>query len=178
MVPGLTLAALASLTLASQEVSPAPPSEVGMLASIGFMSGCVASVAQNKSLPDVFAGTQIERVDRPQGLPVADLAVDVWRVPHPSARIYVYGPPGDPSECYVSVFDASVEDVVPTVRTLLAMPDSPFVEGETRQVEGTGAAMITYGSRAASFPVVMTMIANGGADTSIPSVQLALKRIP
>jgi len=176
MATGFALSGLSSLLLAFQTVNPAP-SVVGGLTSTVLMSGCVALVAKAQPLSYTFEGSQVVRVDRPAGLPIGDEVVEVWQAPSPQGRIYIYAANDNPSTCYVSVFEASVQEVVPGLRAFLTSPGSPLVEGTIQQVEGTGAAQIVYTSARASWPVFVSLIANSGADTSVPSVQLAVQRI-
>lgn len=177
MATGFVLAGLASLLLASQATNPSGPHEVGLMTSVALMNGCVSSVARGRGLSDAFAGSRLEKVERPAGLPVEETDLEVWRMPYEGAQIFVYAPSTDTSVCYVSVFGAKVEDVAPSIRTLLKSADSPFVEGTTEQVPGTGAAMVTYSSQNPALPLFLTLIANSEADESVPFVQMALKRI-
>ena len=177
MGAGFALAGLASLMLAPEAANPSSAGAVGGVTSTVLMSGCVALVTRNRPLSYTFEGSRIVRVERPDGLPIGDEEVEVWEVPSPKGRIYVYAPPTNPSACYVSVFDADVGEVAPDVRAFLKSPDSPLSEGPIQQVEGTGASQIIYTSTKASWPVVVSLIANSAAD-SVPSVQLAVQRIP
>ncbi|HEY4586437.1 MAG TPA: hypothetical protein VIG84_08630, partial [Brevundimonas sp.] len=175
---GFALAGLASLMLAPEAANPPSASAVGGITSTVFMSGCVALVARNQPLSYTFEGSRIVRVERPDGLPIGDEEVEVWEVPSPQGRVYAYASPKNPSTCYVSVFDTAVAEVAPDIRTFLTSQGSPLSEGPIQQVEGTGAAQIVYTSTRASWPVVVSLIANSGADSSVPSVQLAVQRIP
>lgn len=175
MAAGFALVGLSSLLLAFQAANPVTAVE-GVTATV-FMSGCVALTAKAQPLSRAFEGSQVVRVERPAGLPIGDEVVEVWQAPSPQGRVYIYASTDNPSTCYVSVFEASVQDVVPTLRAVLKSPDSPLVEDPVKQVEGTGAAQIIYTSTSASWPVFVSLIANSGADASVPSVQLAVQQI-
>lgn len=176
MAGGFTLAGFSSLLLALQAVNPSPPIDLGGLTSTMLMSGCVGLLARDRPLSYTFEDSRVVRVERPAGLPIGDEDVEVWQAPSPAGRIYIYAPRDNPSTCYVSVFDASVQEVAPGLRAFLTSPDSPLLEGPVEQVEETGAAQIVYTSTKPSWPVLVSFIANAGADSSVPSVQLAVQR--
>ena len=177
MAAGFAIIGLSSILLATQAADPTPIDDLGGITSTVLMSGCVGLLARGQTLSYTFEGSRIVRVQRPEGLPIGDEQVEVWQAPSPKGRIYIYASKDNASTCYVSVFDASVEEVAPAVRRFLTLPDSPLSEGPIQQVEATGAAQIIYTSNRASWPVVISLIANSGADSSVPSIQLAVQRI-